>query len=161
MTVDLIEVKTTVYHVTIVEDFVQSAGTSTTTTKQIEVAPFTKLYRLPYASGFLKELGPAGRHLFLYLLYRIPKDQTWLDLPKEGVCSELGISERTYYNAINDLTTMSVIEKRSNKKKDTSYWVNPLFFFRGDRKSYFKEKNPDALEVVKTREVTKKLQVIE
>lgn len=158
MKVDLIKINTTIFHVTSVEGMYEAGDYSSTHSKTVETSKFTKLYKLSYASGFLKELGNSGRHLFLYILYRLNPDEDKISLPPVGVCSELGVSERTYYNAINDLISMSVIERENQNKGNYNYWINPIFFFAGDRKEYFKKNNPDALEVVKVKNVTKRVE---
>lgn len=152
MEVNLVKTESTVFMVTTYEgsDINTPTGQSITTTSISEVDEFTKVYQHSYINGLLKQFGNSGRHLFLYIIYNLKKDKDIIDLNMTKICSILGIKERTYYMAVNELVLSEVIEKCVTSRKAYEYWINPKYFYIGDRKKYFADKNPNACKIVKT-----------
>ena len=148
--VDLIEFKEETYVVTVVEGLKEPTGQMSANVRQTESQKFTKVYELPYRNGFIKNFTKSGLVLFNYLVYNLEVDKDIIDLELERVNKRLDWSKETYRKAVAELVANSVIERVTNKHKDYRYWINPKIMFRGDRKSYVRNRLPENCRVVKS-----------
>lgn len=96
--------------------------------------------RLEYAKVFatadyrtrINKLTLRGKEMFLWLLYTVKmgEDSVWIN--RERYMEEMDISSNTTIVAtIKDLVKHNIIAP-TMQKKDV-YWINPNFFFKGDR----------------------------
>tara|TARA_R110000868_G_scaffold304170_2_gene564684 strand:+ start:141 stop:629 length:489 start_codon:yes stop_codon:yes gene_type:complete len=89
-----------------------------------------KVYDSPQIEEVLyKSLKAMGRDLFLYMLYNVQKDKDTITMDIPKTCEKLGIVRVSYYRGMQQLVDAGIL----CKKKCTEYWINPYFFFNGDR----------------------------
>lgn len=119
------------------------------TTKTIaEKQEYIRLYKIGncnvYTSFFFDVLNSQGRDLFLYILANIGHGKDQIKLDRNIVSERIKISTKTFYAAIKNLKESFVITPNTKGY----YWINPYFFFRGDRIKYYKTNCPDCIDVV-------------
>lgn len=119
-----------------------------TTKNIVEKQEFINLYKIGncdvYTSFLFNVLNSQGRDLFLYILANIGRGKDQIKLDYSLLQVKMNISKNTYYKAVNNLKDNSVI---ASYRKGI-YWINPYFFFRGDRIKYYKTNCPDCIDVV-------------
>lgn len=84
-----------------------------------------------------------GRDLYLYIMYHLPEDRDYITLRLADVRANTGISRNSIVSALQDLRALNIIQSKSQSE----YWVNPHYFFCGNRIKYYKENNPEAIIV--------------
>lgn len=84
-----------------------------------------------------------GRDLFLYIMYHLPEDRDYITLRLADVRANTGISRNSIVSALKDLRGLNIIQQKSQSE----YWVNPHYFFCGNRIKYYRDNNPDAVVV--------------
>lgn len=105
----------------------------------------TSVYRVPYIINVLfKHLSSAGRDLLLYIIYKLPKEQDWINLKYDKVLKEMDVSRSTLSRAIQNLVDNAYIIK----KAQSDYWINPTLLYKGNRLSYYNDNCPECIEVV-------------
>ena len=82
-------------------------------------------------------LSSRARDLFLWITYELDSGKDFLWINKVRYMKECTVSLNTYKESILDLTTAGVITP--TVYHDT-YWINPLFFFNGDRIKKYQDK---------------------
>lgn len=85
-----------------------------------------------------------GRDLFLYIQYHIPENKDYISLKLDDVRRKTGISKNALVTALQSLKANGIITPKSQ----SIYWVNPFYFFHGNRIKYFKELGDTYLKVV-------------
>lgn len=111
----------------------------------IEQQERTSVYRYSYVINVLfKHLTSSGRDLLLYIIYKLPKEQDWINLKYDKVLNEMGVSRATLSRAIQNLVDNAYI----TKKAQSDYWVNPTLIYKGNRLAYYNENCPDCIEIV-------------
>lgn len=88
-------------------------------------------------------LRPRGRDLFLYIMYHLPENQDYINLKLANVRKHTGISINSIVTALRDLQDLNII----CPKAQSVYWVNPHYFFSGNRVEYYREVNKDLVVV--------------
>lgn len=105
----------------------------------------TSVYHIGYIENILyEELNTAGRDLLLYIMYRLPRNQDYINLKLDSLCAKMRTSRPTLIKGIQNLVDNAMIIK----KAQSEYWVNPYFIFNGDRMSYYKSFGSQYYEVV-------------
>lgn len=103
--------------------------------KLIEGDLFTKFYHAEGMLSIISNLTPNGCKLFMYLLLKINKGMDTIILDASVVAPAIDLSQSRYYAALTDVIDMGILCKKSVK----TYWINPVLFFNGDRKTYVLE----------------------
>lgn len=103
----------------------------------VEQEQFTKVFNKSAYRLHIMSLSPKARDLYLWLIYEIDcgKDYIWVN--KERYMEELNVSVNTINSAIQDLIASIVIVPSAIKDV---FWINPLFFFNGNRLEKYKDK---------------------
>lgn len=99
--------------------------------QDVEATPITKVFVTPERRKIVNFLSPKAKSFFLWLMYELDagKDYTWIN--KDRYMKELEItSVNTIKDAIKELHRYALISPTVIKDV---YWINPDFFFRGDR----------------------------
>lgn len=100
-----------------------------------DASPYCKLFSDAGKRKMVNKLKPRAKDLFLWLMYEAKKGKCWLWINKERYMEENEISAiNTYRSAVNDLVKGGFLNK--TVIMDT-YWINPDYFFHGDRKKAF------------------------
>lgn len=73
---------------------------------------------------------PKAKDLCWFIIYELNSQQDWLWINKERYMKESHVSLNTYKAAVLELDRYGILQP--TVYKDT-YWVNPMFFFHGDR----------------------------
>jgi hypothetical protein len=101
------------------------------TTFYVEQDAYTKVYTKSALRLYIMQLSNAAKELYLWLVYELDKneDHVWINI--ERFMEECSISSMTTYR-----TTVKELQKNviiyPTIIKDI-YWINPLFFFNGNR----------------------------
>ena len=110
-----------------------------------EQQPKTSVYNIPYIENVLfKELSSSSRDLLSYIIYNIRTDEDSINLKYDKVCKEMCISKPTLSKAIKELVANSFILER----RQSVYWINPFFLFKGNRVTYYQTHCPDSVDIV-------------
>jgi Firmicute plasmid replication protein (RepL) len=86
----------------------------------------------------------AGRDLLWYIIANIGDSRDYIKLDRESICKAIGVGNTYYYKGLSELREASII----TPKKNTEYWINPYFIFRGDRLEYYEQNCKDCIKVV-------------
>ena len=93
---------------------------------------FAKIFCSTDRRKHLALLSPRAHHLYGWIVQKIESGNDLVCIDRHSYMSESSIKrQETYLAAISDLIEFSVIAK-SGLSIDT-YWVNPFFFFKGNR----------------------------
>ena len=97
----------------------------------------TNVYYIPYIENVLyDELSPSARDVFLYIIYRIPENQDWIELPYSKLMKMLRIkSNKTIATSLQLLVDNAILIKKSQ----SAYWVNPHYVFKGNRLKFYEQ----------------------
>lgn len=78
-------------------------------------------------------LSHRGRDMFLYIIYKIPKNSDFITLKHSIVRKHLKISKPTIIASIKELIAANILHRKSQSE----YWINPDFLFNGDRVEFY------------------------
>lgn len=137
----LLKKKSIIRNTTNTNESVSQLYSETTMTSLIEVDTFTKNYKYSRQLGLIKDLSPLGCRLYIYILYKLKKDQDYINLKRSRVSKDLGISTSGIGLAIGSLVDSGLLCKKSQSE----YWINPIIMFNGNRKAYFIKQAPDMI----------------
>lgn len=99
----------------------------------MEKVEHTKVYHNSGNYAIIAALSPAGKCMYLYLLYRLERGKDWLQINKQHYMTKHRItSVNTYKKGLNELGEKGIISPSSAYPKDV-FWINPNFFFNGNR----------------------------
>lgn len=104
--------------------------------KQIEVdeEKFTKIYLSQFSSFF--DLKPQAIKVFGYIMNNLFKDKDYFYFDREECAEYTGYkSEKSIYIGLANLIENEIIARGKN---DTTYYINPMVFFNGDRITFAK-----------------------
>lgn len=96
----------------------------------MEYEPSCKIYTAPSKRLWLFKQKPRSQSLMLWIIYAIDYSKDYIWINKKRYMEESGTSLNTTKAAIEDLIKAGVITKTIIKDV---YWINPKFFFKGDR----------------------------
>jgi hypothetical protein len=106
-------------------------------TYTVESSPKVSLYVKPEHRLIQNNLFSCAKELLLWLLYTLETNQDFIWINKVRYMKETSTSDNTYRKAIDNLERYGFLDK--TPVKDT-YWINPEFFFKGDRKNKYPTK---------------------
>jgi len=104
----------------------------------MEADPVCKLYADADSRKWIaKQLSPRGKDLMLWIMYEIKYGEDYVIINSKRYMSESDITAvNTYRDALNNLIKNNVIQKTI---KNTVFWFNPRYFYKGDRVAKFKK----------------------
>lgn len=102
-----------------------------------EYTPYCKIFIDSDRRLLISELSPRGKDLFLWIVYEAKRNKDYLWLNKKRYMKESRVkSLNTYKEALNELIRFGIIVRAV--PTDT-YWLNPHYFFNGNRITKFPE----------------------
>lgn len=99
-------------------------------TQEVEATPFAKLYVTAERRKLVASLSASAKELYLWIMYEVDASEDALWINKTRFMEENSTSLNTYKKAVEELIRYAFIAY--TVVKDV-YWINPDFFFRGDR----------------------------
>lgn len=97
----------------------------------MEREPTCKVYTsAAHRKHVMEKLKPTAAKLYLWLIYDIDYALDYHQINKKRCMEEVGISLNTYKAAVIELKKAAIITETVEKD---IYWINPSFFFKGDR----------------------------
>jgi hypothetical protein len=120
-----------------------------------ESTPKVSLYVKPEHRLIQNSLLSCAKELLLWLLYVLETNKDYIWINRMRYMSETSTSLNTYKKAVDNLERYGFIDKAP--VKDT-YWINPEFFFKGDRRKKYPTKC--VIESTTTAMPTKELEEI-
>lgn len=103
-----------------------------------ETEPYTRFYINAAHRQIMANLSASAKCLLLWMIYEVESGKDWCWFNRNTFIKDHGYSDdRTYRNAVEDLMRCGIITMVGMGLKDV-FWINPRFFFRGDRKSKYK-----------------------
>ncbi len=103
--------------------------------KEVEKVPYTKLFCSSERRLLINALSPRSKELYLWLMFEITSGDDYIWINKQRYMSENSISAvNTYKEAVRELVRYAFL---SPTIKTGVYWINPNFFFKGDRISKY------------------------
>lgn len=104
-----------------------------------EAEEFAKIYINSAHRQIMAGLSSAARCLLVWLIYELESGKDWIWVNRNRFVKEHGYSDdRTYRNAVEDLMRYGIIAMVGGGMNDV-FWINPRFFFFGDRKMKYKK----------------------
>ena len=104
-----------------------------------------KVYRTIENRDTILRLSGMGCKMFTFITFRLEPGKDTVILKPETYMELCNVkSEKTFYNAIQELIQANIIAKVSGKK--STYYINPSFMFFGSRIKAF----PDKIQVTHT-----------
>jgi hypothetical protein len=103
----------------------------------VEVEKYTKVFNRSAYRIHIMALPSRARDLYLWLIYEADPGKDYIWINKQRYMEECDVSLNTYKAAVSDLIKSIVIVPSAVTQV---YWINPLFFFNGNRLQKFKEK---------------------
>lgn len=100
----------------------------------VETTPKVNLYVKPEHRVINNNLNTPAKSLLLWILYTIETNEDYLWINKERYMKETDTSLNTYKKGLENLIRYGFLQ--GTVVRDT-YWFNPEFFFKGDRKSKY------------------------
>lgn len=100
----------------------------------LEQEEFTKVYNKSAFRLHIFERTEKARSLFLWLVYEVDSGKDYLWINKERYMSEASVSINTYKAALEELCLNKIITPTIYSEY---YWINPTFFFNGNRINKF------------------------
>lgn len=91
-----------------------------------------------------QKLSSRARDLFLYIVYHLPNNQDYLEIKIKKIVETTKMSRNSVVNALKCLKSENLV----SLKKQSVYWVNPMFFFKGNRVSFYKSYGENHLNIV-------------
>ena len=101
---------------------------------EVEAIPYSKIYVTSDRRLIISNLSPSTKELFLWILYEIESGKDYLWINKDRFMLENHTSLNTYKKALDELIRYALLA--FTVVKDV-YWINPDFFFKGDRVSKY------------------------
>lgn len=105
--------------------------------KVVEQEQYTKVFTRSGYRLHIMSLSSRAKDLYLWITYEVERDQDWMWINSDRYMKETGVSVNTYKGAIEDLTSGGVI---TPTLYNSTYWINPLFFFSGNRIKKYSDK---------------------
>lgn len=103
----------------------------------VEATLYTKMYITSELRKLVSALSPSAKELYLWIMYEVEVGEEALWINRDRFMEENSTSLNTYKKAVEELHRYAFIA--STTIKDV-YWINPNFFFKGDRvKKYPKQ----------------------
>lgn len=96
----------------------------------VDADDYTKVFTKPGYRLHVSALNNQGKALFLWLLFEIDYAEDFFELNKRRFIAENGSSYQHLSFGVKALMDASIITPTS---VDNVYWINPIFFFKGDR----------------------------
>lgn len=112
--------------------------------RHIEQQKKTSLYYQSYWKGLLSELSDTACRLFLYIAFKLDKNEDFINLKLINLQRDLKLSKPTLIKAIKCLEDNAILRN----KAQSEYWINPAMLFHGDRIAYYKDQCPECIDVV-------------
>lgn len=100
---------------------------------RLEIDDRTQLYTA-HVLDLFKQLSSAAKDMFIYIAIKLPYNQDYLELDEVKYCAITGVSRATFYAAKQQLTNRLLIPR---VKRNNTYWINPVYMFKGDRMKAF------------------------
>lgn len=129
----IVEVNKKVY------DVINKFGNGDAIVYSMESTPYTKVFEVAGAKKRVMELPVRSKELLLYFMHSIDSgmDVLWID--RVGYMKAYGIkSVNTFKDAVRALSDSLFIYPHASIKD--VYWINPHYFFKGNRVTKYKEK---------------------
>lgn len=82
-----------------------------------------------------KMLTPSASKLLLFILFKLEKNQDFVKFTIEQAEDFTDFSVNTILKYIKELEEHAFIKRKGRE----AYWINPRFFFKGNRLEYFKQ----------------------
>lgn len=116
------------------EFYVDRDGDKLPSKYKAEYIEYCKIYTLPSIRKKVCSLKPTSVKLLNWIIFTISPGSDYLWINKSRCLNECNISYNTYKSAIKELHQEAIIAP--SVKKDV-YWINPTYFFNGNRLSKY------------------------
>ena len=97
---------------------------------QVEALHFSRIYVTSERRKLVSALSMSAKELYLWIMYEIETGEDALWINKDRFMEENNTSLNTFKKAVEELVRYAFIAYTIVKEV---YWINPDFFFKGDR----------------------------
>lgn len=104
---------------------------------EVEATPFTKVFLSSERRKIINNLSSCAQRLLLWIIFELEEGKDWLYINKSRYLKEQGLCYNTYAKARDELVRYCIIYP--SLVKDV-FWINPDFFFCGNRIKKYKDK---------------------
>lgn len=106
-------------------------------TQRLEKDEFCKFYCSSERRLSLNKISLRGKELLLWVLFELKYGEDFIRLNKVRYMRENGISSvNTFKDALKDLIRNGIL---ATTVETDVYWINPFYFFKGNRVNKFKQ----------------------
>lgn len=112
------------------DQYVRDGNILINASKEVESTPYSKLYVTAERRKIIASLSAAAKELYIWIMYEVKTGEDALWINKQRFMEENSTSLNTYKKAIEELVRYALVA--FTVVKDV-YWINPDFFFKGDR----------------------------
>jgi hypothetical protein len=95
----------------------------------------TCVYKTPEFYNLIPTLKSSSKDLLLFIVVNLGWGKDLIRLDRDRFREWTGGSVQTFYNAVGELVDCGVI----TRYKGADYWINPMYFFKGNRLNYARE----------------------
>lgn len=113
-----------------------------------EISERVCVYKKPHAAyNLMGNLSTNGLKVLVYLLPRLPKNQDYILINIASIIKYGKLSKASVYKGLKELCVQNLFAKNAEIK--SAYWINPHYFFCGNRAQFLMENSPESCIVVK------------
>lgn len=101
----------------------------------VEQQPATRVYRSKDNYEVIRQLGPLGSKLYLWIIHNVQSDAVTVKLNELALAELFGYSGRHVARMKSELIRAAIIAK----KESNEYWINPRYFASNSRLKLYPE----------------------
>lgn len=118
------------------EEWVEGGLTSTAKADLIDIGHRISTFTDGILSWF-PELSSSAKDMYMYIAHKLGYETDVIEITEERYCSEMNVSRPTFYRAKHELTDRLILPRSGRRN---TYWVNPGYLYRGDRRKAYGDK---------------------
>ena len=99
----------------------------------------SKVFRSKHTKQIVLNLNPPAKDLLWWIMFELQAKTDYIHINKTDTSKELKVSTKTIERALKTLCSKEIKILCKSKEIDV-YFLNPIFFFSGDRKKKYPEK---------------------
>ena len=114
---------------------------------EAETQQNTKIYRnhSNNVEILCNQLSPSALRIFVYITLKLGNNSDVIRMTHKELLSTLSFkSQTTITKALTELKDSRIIASKAR----SVYWINPLFIFNGNRKSFYKDNYPSRINFI-------------
>ena len=108
-------------------------GNNWETVESVNIYKSDLLFKTFFKQGKIHDLKPSSLILLCYIILKLKKNQTSVELCFRLIEEEVGLGKTAFHKGIEELEALGFIAKPNGRKRSTEYHINPNFIYNGNR----------------------------